>query len=99
VNLLAGVYGVKNCGIGMKVMLRKCVEEATMSYSFEFSEGYSWTLGGKMPGLSCACASTRTPPLYRILKCIHVSVSVVLLIQAEFCANPVSALTESPIHP
>lgn len=52
----AGLYGVKACGIGMKVQLRKAVDEATMSYRFAFSKNYHWTLGGKLPGLSSACA-------------------------------------------
>lgn len=53
----AGLYGVKACGIGMKVQLRKAVEEATMSYRFAFSKEYHWTLGGKLPGLSSPCTS------------------------------------------
>lgn len=60
----------------MKVQLRKAVEEATMSYTFCFSKGYHWTLGGKLPGLSCACASTYSSVSHVVLLII-----VLLLIQ------------------
>lgn len=34
------------------VRLQEEVEEATLSYRFKFSEGYDWTMGGKLPGLA-----------------------------------------------
>jgi hypothetical protein len=35
----------------MTVRLSKVMTEATMTYNLQFSQGFDWTLGGKLPGL------------------------------------------------
>jgi hypothetical protein len=51
--------GLTDGGVGMKVDLEDKVTEATLSYTFEFSDDYDWTLGGKLPGLASAGGHAR----------------------------------------
>jgi hypothetical protein len=59
---VAGIIGLKDNGVGMKVSLKKKVTEATLSYTFKFSDDYDWTLGGKLPGLSSAGKNGKSSP-------------------------------------
>lgn len=47
----AGCIGVKNCGFQFNARLPEPLVSATFSYRFKFSEGYTWTNGGKLPGV------------------------------------------------
>ena len=51
VPVTVGCIGVKHCGFQFNVRLPKPLLSATFSYKFKFSEGYTWTSGGKLPGV------------------------------------------------
>lgn len=45
--------GVEECGFQMDIRLPQPLLSATFSYKFKYSRDYSWTSGGKLPGV-CA---------------------------------------------
>jgi hypothetical protein len=50
--LYAGCVGSKDgCGVVVYARLSKPLTSATLQYKVRFSENYSWTAGGKLPGL------------------------------------------------
>lgn len=63
----AGCVGAKTiasdgrpCGMLLQSRLSKPMEEATLTYRMKFSEGFDWTAGGKLPGLSAEGAAIPT---------------------------------------
>ena len=55
----AGCIGDKACGLQLDVRLPEPLYSATFSYWFHFSANYSWTSGGKLPGVCAEGAHAR----------------------------------------
>lgn len=48
---VADCVGTDECGLLFSVRLPEPLKTATLSYRFKFSEGFTWTSGGKLPGV------------------------------------------------